>query len=149
MNLSELKWPSGARKRRRRIGRGVGSGRGKTSGKGQKGQRMRSGQSLTPGFEGGQMPLIRRLPKRGFHNKFRTSYNVVNVGQLSRLQEGKTIKADTLRRAGIVSRRGPIKLLAKGEIDRALVVEVDRASRAAREKVERAGGRVVEGRSGA
>lgn len=135
---------SGGRKDRKRIGRGEGSGRGKTSGRGHKGQRSRSGFSLRPGFESGHVPLYRKLPKRGFSNfKFRVEYTIVNVGDLSRI-EGDTVDHGSLLEAGLVRRNSKLlKILGEGEVDRALTVHADKVSSGAREKIEKAGGKVV------
>ncbi len=143
MNLSELKPPKGSRKKRKRVGRGVGSGHGKTSCRGSKGQNARSGGGVRPGFEGGQMPFSRRLPKRGFCNIFRKDIVIVNVEQLKRFSEGSVIDSDTLVSSGIIRKRGDgIKILGKGSIDYPLLLKVDRISRGAREKIEAAGGSV-------
>ena len=133
----------GAAKRRKRVGRGVGSGHGKTSCRGGKGQTARSGGSIRPGFEGGQMPLQRRLPKRGFHNPFRTAYEVVNVGQLEAFDAGSQVDPAALRAKRLV-RRGaaPVKVLADGELTRGLTVRAHAVSVAARRKIEAAGGTV-------
>jgi len=134
---------AGATKRRKRVGRGVGSGHGKTSCRGGKGQTARSGGSIRPGFEGGQMPLQRRLPKRGFHNPFRTAYEVVNVGQLEAFAAGSEVDPAALRAQRLV-RRGaaPVKVLADGELTRGLTVRAHAVSAAARRKIEAAGGTV-------
>ena len=134
---------AGATKRRKRVGRGVGSGHGKTSCRGGKGQTARSGGSIRPGFEGGQMPLQRRLPKRGFHNPFRTAYEVVNVGQLEVFAAGSEVDPAALRAQRLV-RRGaaPVKVLADGELTRGLTVRAHAVSAAARRKIEAAGGTV-------
>jgi len=149
MKLNELRDNSGARKERKRVGRGIASGTGKTSGSGQKGQRSRSGVSLV-GFEGGQMPLYRRLPKRGFTNPFRKEISVVNLGDLQKavddkkLDGKKTINEAVLIEAGMVrSAKDGVKLLAKGEIKAKLTIEVSLASKAAIAAVEKAGGSVV------
>jgi large subunit ribosomal protein L15 len=133
----------GAKKRRKRVGRGVGSGHGKTSCRGGKGQTARSGGSIRPGFEGGQMPLQRRLPKRGFHNPFRTAYEVVNVGQLEAFAAGSAVDPAALREKRLV-RRGaaPVKVLAEGALTRGLTVRAHAVSAAARKKIEAAGGTV-------
>ena len=148
MKLNELRDNPGARRARKRLGRGIGSGRGKTSTKGQKGQKSRSGVSLL-GFEGGQMPLYRRLPKRGFHNPFRKRYRVVNLGRLQaaidagRLDAGQEITEQALVAAGVIkSRRDGIRVLAKGEIRAPVTLRVTGASRAAVAAVEKAGGSV-------
>jgi len=143
MDLSNLKGP--ARKKRRRIGRGESSGLGKTSGKGHKGQKSRSGAKIAPGFEGGQMPLQRRLPKKGFSNApFKTRFNVVHIEDLSRFEPETEITAELLREKGLVKRRGPVKLLADGDVSAAYTIKLDRVSSAARSKIEAAGGTVEE-----
>jgi large subunit ribosomal protein L15 len=146
MKLHELRPPPGARRERRRIGRGHGSGQGTTAGKGTKGQKARSGGGVPPYFEGGQLPLVRRLPyRRGFRNPFRVEYAIVNVGQLARLADGTTVVAETLVDAGLLKKgEGPVKVLGDGEISIALHVHADRVSRQAREKIEAAGGSVEE-----
>ena len=150
MKLNELRDNPGARKRAIRVGRGIGSGKGKTGGRGQKGQKSRAGVALR-GFEGGQMPLYRRLPKRGFNNaKFKKRHALVNLGRLQkaieagRLDPGATVDLPALQKAGLVDRPyDGVKLLAKGELTAALTVEVASASKAALSAVEKAGGRVV------
>ncbi|QJA06960.1 50S ribosomal protein L15 [Thermosulfurimonas marina] len=144
MTLSNLKPFAGSKHREKRVGRGPGSGHGKTSCRGQKGQRSRSGGGVPPWFEGGQMPLIRRLPKRGFKNPFRVEYAVVNVRDLARrFSAGAVIDVEALRQAGLVKGRAVrVKLLGDGEIDFAVTVRVHAASKSAREKIERAGGSV-------
>jgi large subunit ribosomal protein L15 len=147
MKLNELRDNEGARKRRMRVGRGIGSGKGKTSGKGVKGQTSRSGVALG-GFEGGQMPLYRRLPKRGFTNLFRKEYQVVNVGRIQQaITDGKLgteINGSALQAAGLVRvGEGRIRLLNKGELTAAIAISVDAASPAAVASVEKAGGKVV------
>jgi large subunit ribosomal protein L15 len=141
MKLSDLRPAKGARSAKKRVGRGKGSGLGKTSGKGHKGLRARSGGGTPPGYEGGQMPLQRRLPKRGFTNIFRKEYAIVNVKDLNRFPAGSVVDTDALRAAGLVRKiMDGVKLLAVGEVDRPLTVKVDRASRAASDKVTAAGG---------
>ncbi|MBE9546182.1 MAG: 50S ribosomal protein L15 [Proteobacteria bacterium] len=143
MDLSELRPPEGSRKKRKRVGRGTGSGNGKTSGRGSKGQNSRSGGGVKPGFEGGQMPLSRRLPKRGFCNIFRKDIIAVNIEQLKGFPEGSVIDSDTLISSGIIKKKGDgIKILGEGSIDYPLSLKVDRISRGAREKIEAAGGSV-------
>ncbi len=143
MKLHELKPAEGSRKRRKRLGRGVGSGHGMTAGRGTKGQNARSGGGVRPGYEGGQMPIHRRLPKRGFTNIFKTEYAIVNVGDLTRFETGDVVDAAALMTAGLVKGRyDGIKLLANGELTASLTVRVDRVSRTAREKIEAAGGTV-------
>jgi large subunit ribosomal protein L15 len=133
----------GAKKRNKRVGRGVGSGHGKTSCRGGKGQTARSGGSIAPGFEGGQMPLQRRLPKRGFHNPFRVAYEVVNVGQLEAFDAGVEVTPAALRDRKLL-RRGKtmLKILGDGTLTRGLTVHAHAVSTAARQKIEAAGGRV-------
>lgn len=145
MNLSSLKPPEGSRKKRKRVGRGDGSGHGGTSCKGHKGQNARSGGGVRPGFEGGQMPLSRRLPKRGFRNPFRKKIVTVNVEQLKKFPQGSVIDKDVLVSAGLVKRKGDgIKILGKGNIDYPVSLKVDMISRGAREKIEAAGGSIIE-----
>jgi large subunit ribosomal protein L15 len=145
MNLSSLKPPEGSRKKRKRIGRGDGSGHGGTSTKGHKGQNARSGGRVRPGFEGGQMPLSRRLPKRGFRNPFRRKIVTINIDQLRRFPEGSIIDRDALFEAGLVKKmRDGIKVLGKGNIEYPISVKVDMISRGAKGKIEAAGGSVVE-----
>ena len=145
MNLGELKPPAGSRKNRKRVGRGDGSGHGGTACKGAKGQNARSGGGVRPGFEGGQMPLSRRLPKRGFRNPFRIEIAVVNIEQLKRFPEGTLIDRDVLIQNGLVKKKQcNIKILGKGQIGYPLSVKVDAVSKSAREKIEAAGGSIVE-----
>lgn len=145
MNLGSLKPPEGSRKKRKRIGRGDGSGHGGTSTKGHKGQNARSGGRVRPGFEGGQMPLSRRLPKRGFRNPFRRKIVTINIDQLRRFPEGSIIDRDALFKAGLVKTMGDgIKVLGKGNIEYPISVRVDMISRGAKGKIEAAGGSVVE-----
>jgi len=138
MRLHELSPAEGSKKDRKRVGRGPGSGLGKTAGRGEKGQKSRSGYSRRPGFEGGQMPLIRRVPKRGFTNIFRTEYTVVNLAQLAGL-EGE-IGPELLASKGLVRAGRPLKVLGDGEVDSALTVRAHKFSKAARAKIEAAGG---------
>ena len=145
MRLHDLKPNPGAKHRRKRLGIGESSGKGKTSGKGHKGQKARSGGSIRPGFEGGQMPIYRRLPKRGFNNAaFKTVYGVVNLDSLEKtFSAGDSVTEDTLRKAGLVNGRfDGVKILGRGEITKALNVLVDEVSVTAREKIEKAGGTV-------
>ena len=145
MNLSSLKPPAGSRKKVKRIGRGDGSGHGGTSTKGHKGQNARSGGKTRRGFEGGQMPLSRRLPKRGFRNPFRKNIVIVNVEELKKFPAGSVIDRDALLGAGLIKKGGDgIKVLGKGNIDHAVSLKVDMISRAAKSKIEAAGGSVVE-----
>ena len=142
MRLNELRPAKGARKKEKRIGRGPGSGHGKTSTKGHKGQLARAGGGKAPGFEGGQMPLIRRIPKRGFHNIFRIEYTVVNLKMLTRFEGQEDITPQRLREAGLVkSRNARIKILGEGELTRPLVIQAHRFSQSAIEKIQKAGGK--------
>lgn len=141
MDLHSLANADGARRSRRRVGRGMGSGSGKTSGRGHKGQKARKGASLKAGFEGGQMTLIRRLPKRGFENPVREAYTPVNVAKLDRFDDGSDVTIDVLRQGGLVRRRtGAIKILGKGELSKKLTVHAHAFSQSAREKIEAVGG---------
>jgi large subunit ribosomal protein L15 len=141
MNLSDLKPPAGQKHAKRRVGRGMGSGRGKTSGRGAKGQRSISGFRLMRGFEGGQMPLHRRLPKRGFTNIFRKQYAVVNVGRLEKL-EGETFDPNRLLELGVVKKlRDGLKILGSGELTRKIAVTAHVFSKSALEKIQAAGGK--------
>ena len=143
MKLSELRPAEGASSDRKRVGRGKGSGLGKTAGKGHKGLRARSGGGTKPGYEGGQMPLQRRLPKRGFVNVFRKEWAIVNVKSLNRFPAGSVVDAEALRVEGLIKGTADgVKLLGDGDIDRKLTVRVDKASRTAMEKVVAAGGTV-------
>lgn len=138
MRLHDLSPAKGSKGKRKRLGRGQGSGYGKTAGRGHKGQKSRSGYTRRPGFEGGQMPLIRRVPKRGFTNIFRIEYAVINVGELAE-QQGE-VTPETLASAGLVRRGRPLKILGDGEIDRAVTVKAHAFSATARRKIEAAGG---------
>ncbi len=142
MKLNELSPAPGAVKNRHRVGRGPGSGWGKTSGRGSKGQRSRAGFKLPPWFEGGQMPLQRRIPKRGFYNRFRKVFSVVNVGQLEeRFEAGAVIDTAALIESGLVKRLcDGVKLLGDGDLSKKLIIKVVKASKSAKEKVEAAGG---------
>ncbi len=143
MKLEDLAPAPGAKKTKKRVGRGCGSGLGKTAARGTKGQNSRSGGGVPPWFEGGQMPLQRRVPKRGFTNIFKTHYSLVNVGDLHRFPADSEIGPEQLVQAGLVKKlRDGIKLLAKGEIAHALTIEVHKASAAAIRKIEAAGGQV-------
>ncbi len=143
MKLNELSPAKGSRKDPKRLGRGVGSGTGKTAGRGTKGFNSRSGGGVRPGYEGGQMPLHRRLPKRGFANIFRKNIAVINIRDLKRFDKGSVVDEAALIQAGLVSgKRDGIKLLGQGEIDYALDIKINKISKSAREKVEAAGGKV-------
>jgi large subunit ribosomal protein L15 len=143
MSLNNLKPAAGSKFSRKRVGRGPGSGNGKTAGRGNKGAQSRSGYSYKRGFEGGQMPLHRRVPKRGFNNIFRVEYEVVNLDQLDeRFEAGATVTPEVLRAVGLVRvRTGLIKVLARGEVTKALTVQVHKFSGTAAEKIAAAGGR--------
>ena len=140
MNLSNIRAPKKASEKRKRVGRGMGSGMGKTATRGHKGQRSRSGSRMIRGFEGGQMPLHRRLPKRGFTNIFRKEYNIVNLDRLATLGEF-TITPEVLRKAGVISTRHPVKILGNGELSVALTVQAHKFSKSAQEKITKAGGK--------
>jgi large subunit ribosomal protein L15 len=143
MDLSNLH-PPVKNKKRKRVGRGESSGLGKTCGKGHKGQKSRSGGSVARGFEGGQMPLQRRLPKKGFNNLSRVEYNIVHVKDLARFDAGTAITAEAFREKGLVKRPGPVKLLSDGDVSSPYTVQLDRVSAAARSKIEAAGGTIEE-----
>lgn len=145
MKLHNLTNNIGATKRGKRIGRGQGSGRGKTSTRGVKGYKSRSGSSIRPGFEGGQLPLYRKLPRRGFNNyRFRTDYALVNLSDLDRIVDTTEIDRDALVKAGLVRKQAKlIKVLADGEISRALTITANKFSQTAVEKIEKAGGKVI------
>src|SRR5437867_2958225 len=141
MNLSNLKPPKGAKHSKKRIGRGQGSGQGKTAGRGHKGAKSRSGFKFKRGFEGGQMPLHRRVPKRGFHNHFRVEYAVVNLDLLAtKFDAGTVVTPELLRERGLVPGGAPIKILARGDIGKALTVRAHKFSGKASEKLKAAGG---------
>lgn len=143
MRLHELRPPKGARKTRKRVGRGEGSGLGKTCGRGHKGQRSRSGASMNPGFEGGQMPLQRRVPKRGFTNIFKKKFALINLRDLASFESGSVIDPEALVAAGLIgSKSDKVKLLGLGEINRPLTLKVHGVSAQARQAVESAGGAV-------
>jgi len=140
MNLSNVRAPKKANENKKRVGRGMGSGMGKTSTRGHKGQRSRSGSRMMRGFEGGQMPLHRRVPKRGFTNIFRQEYSVVNLEKLVGLTE-TTINPDVLRKAGVISTKRPVKILGDGELTTAITVQAHKFSKSAQEKITKAGGK--------
>ncbi|MCB2215039.1 MAG: 50S ribosomal protein L15 [Desulfobulbaceae bacterium] len=144
LTLANLAPQEGSRKPKKRVGRGPGSGHGKTSGRGHKGAKARSGYQSKPGFEGGQMPLQRRLPKRGFNNIFRKQYEIIGLGQLDAFEAGQEISTETLVAAGLAKAGNGVKILANGEISKALTVKVEKVSGTARELIEKAGGTVVE-----
>jgi large subunit ribosomal protein L15 len=143
MNLSDIRPPKGQTHAKKRVGRGMGSGHGKTSARGHKGQHAGTGFSQKRGFEGGQMPLHRRLPKRGFTNIFKKQFSIVNLGRLEKL-EGDTFNADSLIAAGLIHKvKDGVKVLGTGQLTRAITVEAHHFSKSAVEKIEKAGGRAL------
>ncbi|NLM86106.1 MAG: 50S ribosomal protein L15 [Clostridiales bacterium] len=145
MNLHDLQPAPGSKTKAKRLGRGTGSGLGKTSGKGHKGAKARSGGGKAPGFEGGQMPLMRRIPKSGFTNNFRKVYAIVNVGSLEQFEDGATVTLELLRAAGLVNAvKDGVKILGTGELTRKLTVQANRFTGSAKEKIEQAGGKAEE-----
>jgi large subunit ribosomal protein L15 len=140
MNLSNIRAPRKASENKKRVGRGMGSGMGKTSTRGHKGQRSRSGSRMLRGFEGGQMPLHRRLPKRGFTNIFREEYSIVNLDKLAALGE-TTVNPEVLRQAGVISTARRVKILGDGELTTAITVQAHKFSKSAQEKITKAGGK--------
>jgi large subunit ribosomal protein L15 len=143
MNLSDLRAPKNANRNKKRVGRGMGSGHGKTSTRGHKGQRSRSGSRMMRGFEGGQMPLHRRLPKRGFTNIFRTEYTVLNLDRLAELNE-KELTLEAFESRGLLKKHeGLLKILGNGELTSAITVQAHKFSKTAQEKIEKAGGKAV------
>ena len=143
MNLSELRPPRGQVRNPKRVGRGMGSGLGKTSGRGEKGQKSRSGYRRKRGFEGGQVPLVRRIPKRGFHNIFKKKFAVVNLDALARVDGADIITPELLQQRGVIRRiRDGLRVLGGGEVGRAVTVRAHHFSESARRKIEAAGGRV-------
>jgi large subunit ribosomal protein L15 len=144
-NLSNLSPAPGSRQNKKRVGRGIGSGLGKTAGKGHKGQKARSGGKCYRGFEGGQMPMYRRLPKRGFTNNFRVEYNEVNLAALNRFEAGQTVTPEMMLVAGLLRHADQgVKLLGHGKLEKKLVVKVHKFSQAAKAAVEKLGGSVEE-----
>jgi large subunit ribosomal protein L15 len=144
MNLSNIRAPKNATEKRKRVGRGMGSGMGKTSTRGHKGQRSRTGSRMIRGFEGGQMPLHRRMPKRGFTNIFRKEFNIVSLERLASLEQlhSEPITPEALRKAGVIKTKHPVKILADGELNVAITVHAHKFSKAAQEKITKAGGKV-------
>ena len=143
MKLHDLAPAPGSKKERTRVGRGLGSGLGKTAGKGHKGQNARAGGGVRPGFEGGQMPIYRRLPKRGFYNKFGMEYTEVNVWQLNRFEAGTVVDPVLLVEVGVIKNvRDGIRILGNGELDKSLTVRANGFTKAAMEKIQAAGGKV-------
>lgn len=142
MRIEELKPAAGSTHRKKIVGRGIGSGVGKTSGKGHKGQNARSGGGVRPGFEGGQMPLYRRLPKRGFNNIFAKKYVSVNVEVLDKFNDGDVVTAEAMLEKGIISKIcDGVKILGRGEVTKKLTVQAAKISASAKEKIEKAGGK--------
>lgn len=143
MKLGTLKPPEGSKRRKKRVGRGIGSGHGKTACRGTKGQRSRSGRGIPPGFEGGQMPLQRRVPKRGFTNIFKKKFSLVNLSDLNRFKANSIIDVETLQKAGLVKKvNDGVKILGKGKITIPLTLRVHRVSKGAAEKILAAQGRI-------
>jgi large subunit ribosomal protein L15 len=145
MNLSNIRAPKKATEKRKRVGRGMGSGMGKTSTRGHKGQRSRTGSRMIRGFEGGQMPLHRRMPKRGFTNIFRKEFNIVSLERLVEMGKefhGEPITPEVLRKAGVIKTKHPVKILGDGELKVALTVHAHKFSKSAQEKITKAGGKV-------
>jgi large subunit ribosomal protein L15 len=140
MNLSNIRAPKKATEKRKRVGRGMGSGMGKTSTRGHKGQRSRTGSRMIRGFEGGQMPLHRRMPKRGFTNIFRKEFNIVSLERLVELGES-TITPEVLRKAGVIKTKHPVKILGDGELKAAITVHAHKFSKSAQDKITKAGGK--------
>ncbi len=142
MKLHELSPAEGAKKKAFRVGRGHGSGNGKTSGRGQKGQKSRSGGNVRPGFEGGQMPIYRRLPKRGFTNIFAKKYTSINVEKLNAFDDGAEVTAETLKESGVISKiNDGVVILGRGDLNKKLTVKASRFSKSAAEKISAAGGK--------
>jgi large subunit ribosomal protein L15 len=144
MNLSNLRAPKKATEKRKRVGRGMGSGMGKTSTRGHKGQRSRTGSRMIRGFEGGQMPLHRRMPKRGFTNIFRKEFNIVSLERLMELSDaiqGEPITPEVLRKAGVIKAKHPVKILGDGELKGAITVHAHKFSKSAQDKITKAGGK--------
>ena len=143
MNLHDLKPAEGSKTRKRRVGRGEGSGRGYTSGRGANGQNSRSGSKTRPTFEGGQTPLFRKLPKRGFNNKFKKQFSIINVYQLNRYEDGTEITPELLKNDGLIDNiaKHGVKILAKGDLSKEVVVKANAFSSSAVDKIEKAGGK--------
>lgn len=143
MRIHDLSPAKASKKNRKRVGRGPGSGHGKTSCRGHKGQKSRSGGGVRPGFEGGQMPLQRRLPKRGFANVYKKSYTLININDLNRFEPETVLDLEALKEADLVKGlKDGVKLLGDGEISHPIVIKVQKASKTAKEKIEAAGGKV-------
>lgn len=144
MKLNNMAPAEGAKKAAKRLGRGIGSGLGKTSGKGHKGQWARSGGGVRPGFEGGQMPLVRRIPKRGFNNYFKKQYSIVNIGDLEKFNDGDVVNAESLLANGLLSKVEAygVKVLGNGELTKKVTVQANKFTKSAAEAIEKAGGKV-------
>jgi large subunit ribosomal protein L15 len=138
----ELRPPEGARKKRKRVGRGIGSGHGKTACRGAKGQNARSGRGTKAGFEGGQMPLQRRLPKRGFHSPFKKVFSIIHIRDLNRFPKDSLVEPELLHQSGLLKKTGLVKLLSDGELEHPLTIRVHQVSKAAVKKMEAASGKV-------
>jgi len=151
LKINDLRPPRSAKKKTKRVGRGESSGYGKTSGRGAKGLFSRSGGSLRPGFEGGQMPLIRRLPKRGFTNIFKTRYEIINIDCLNAFKEGDTVVPENLKEKKIIKTDRPVKILGNGELKKKITVEAHKFSKSAAEKISKAGGsiKIIKGKKNA
>ncbi len=144
IELQNMKAPKGSKKDRKRVGRGPGSGRGTYSGRGIKGQNSRSGGGVRPGFEGGQTPLIKRIPKKGFNRKSHLSYSIINVRELNRFKDKEEITIKRLKEEDMINGPHPVKILGEGELEKKLVVHANKFSKTAKEKIEKAGGEVLE-----
>lgn len=144
IELNDLKPPKGSRKDRKRVGRGAGSGMGTYSGRGIKGQNSRSGGGVRPGFEGGQTPLIKRIPKKGFNRKSRIEYSIVNIDELNRFKDDEEITILRLKEEGLIKGNLPVKILGRGELEKKLTVHANRFSTAAKDKIVKIGGGVIE-----
>ena len=144
MRLNDLVAPKGLNKKPKRVGRGSGSGHGKTACRGHKGQKARSGKKLRPGFEGGQMPLSRRVPKRGFTNTFKIKYQIVNIEKLNRFKKDSQVSPEMLEEQGLIKDAHlPVKFLGLGKISKPLSIQAGAISKQAKEKIEKAGGKIV------
>ena len=142
MKLHELSPAPGSTKERKRIGRGAGSGQGKTAGKGHKGQKARAGRGMRPGFEGGQMPIMRRIPKRGFNNIFAKKFAIINVSDLNKFTDGTVVDAELLKAAGLIKKEyDGVKVLGNGDVTSKVTVKAAKFSQSAVEKIEKAGGK--------
>jgi len=143
LKLNNLKSPKSAHKKKKIVGRGSGSGHGKTSGRGHKGQMSRSGKTIRPGFEGGQMPLIRRIPKRGFISKFKTEYQIINLQTLNKCEENSTISSKELLSLGLIHKlHVPVKILGKGKLTKKINIKAEKFSKTAQKAIEALGGTI-------